>query len=159
MFGGKKDEKAEAVEWSPQPQAPHRSEPASEVKTQIGPGTVIRGEVTVNGDVSVLGSVEGNLTASGTVEVMKGGTVKADIRGKIVRVVGGRVEGKIVSGDRVQLLTGAHVKGDIHSQSLKIEEGVIFQGACVMGDAAGEGSNVLPLPSDLGLAKSKQIAG
>jgi len=47
---------------------------------------------------------------------MKGGNVKADIRGRNVRVMG-RVEGKIVASDKVQLLSGAHVKGDIHSRA------------------------------------------
>ena len=54
-----------------------------------------------------------------------------------------------MSQDRVQLLSGAHVRGDIHSQSLKIDEGVYFQGACVMGENAFEASapKVLPLPA------------
>jgi cytoskeletal protein CcmA (bactofilin family) len=156
MFGGKKnDDRVETPEWTPTPApAPRETKgsneaPSAEARTQIGPGTTIRGEIAVNGDAIVYGTVEGNLSATGNVEVMKGGVVKADVHGKTVRVVG-RVEGKIVSADRVQLLSGAHVKGDIHSQSLKIDEGVFFQGACVMGDnpLATVMPKIVPLVSD-----------
>jgi len=152
MFGGKKsDEKVEGPEWTPAPQQPQardnqKTEPGVESKTQVGPGTTIKGEISVKGDAMIYGTVEGRLSATGSVDVMKGGLVKADVTGKSVRVVG-RVEGKIVSGDRVQLLSGAHVKGDIHSQSLKIDEGVFFQGACVMGENPLDSAKVIPMPS------------
>jgi cytoskeletal protein CcmA (bactofilin family) len=155
MFGGKKsDDRVETPDWTPAPATTPRetsgkTDIPADAKTQIGPGTTIRGEIAVAGDAIVHGTVEGNLSATGNVEVMKGGYVKADIHGKSVRVVG-RVEGKIVSGDRVQLLSGAHVKGDIHSQSLKIDEGVFFQGACVMGDnpLATVVPKIVPIASD-----------
>jgi cytoskeletal protein CcmA (bactofilin family) len=145
MFGGKKNE--ERVESSDRPvvSMPAQKEtPSGDPRTQIGSGTVIKGEITIAGDVQVCGTVQGLLTAAGSVDVQKGGEVKADVRGKSVRVAG-RVEGKIYSGDKVHLLAGAHVKGDIHSQSLKIDEGVFFQGACVMGDHADK---IVPMPLD-----------
>ncbi len=146
MFGGKKSEDRPEVEERSDPRPVSRGD--GEAKTSIGAGTVIKGEVSIEGDAIVHGTVEGSLAATGQVEVMKTGTVKADIRGKSVRVIG-RVEGKILSHDRVQLITGAYVRGDIHSQSLKIDEGVFFQGACVMGESASEvqKSKVIPIPS------------
>lgn len=145
MFGGKKTE--ERVDTSDRPvvSMPAQKEaPAGDTRTQIGHGTVIKGEINIAGDVQVCGAVQGMLTAAGQVDVQKGGEVKADVRGKSVRVAG-RVEGKIYSGDKVHLLAGAHVKGDIHSQSLKIDEGVFFQGACVMGDSADK---IVPMPME-----------
>jgi cytoskeletal protein CcmA (bactofilin family) len=149
MFGGKKDEKPESGDWTATPVVTQKSEPQADSRTQIGPGTVIKGEVSIQGEAIVYGTVEGSLTATGSVDVNKGGLVKANVIGKTVRVAG-RVEGKIVSGGKVQLVTGAHVKGDIHSQSLKIDEGVYFQGACVMGDNPLEahGSKVIPITGD-----------
>jgi cytoskeletal protein CcmA (bactofilin family) len=150
MFGGKKDERVETPEWTPAPASPREQQQQQkpefgvESKTQVGPGTTIKGEISVKGDLMVYGSVEGHLSASGSVEVMKGGLVKADVTGKSVRV-SGRVEGKIVSGDRVQLVSGPHVRGDNHSQSLKIDEGVFFQGACVMGDNPLDSAKVVPI--------------
>jgi cytoskeletal protein CcmA (bactofilin family) len=145
MFGGKKNEERMETSDRPVTPTPSRQEALTgDTRTQIGSGTVIKGEVTVSGDVQVCGAVQGMLTASGSVDVQKGGEVKADLRGKSVRVAG-RVEGKIYSGDKVHLLAGAHVKGDIHSQSLKIDEGVFFQGACVMGDSVDK---IVPMPID-----------
>lgn len=149
MFGGKKDEKTEGGGWAETPATPHKAEGHVDAKTLIGPGTVIKGEVSIAGEAIVYGTVEGNLTASGSVDVIKGGQVSAGINGKSVRVAG-RVEGKIVSGGTVQLVTGAHVCGDIHSQSLKIDEGVFFQGACVMGEKPSESkdSRVIPMSGE-----------
>lgn len=149
MFGGKKDEKTEGGGWTETPTAPQKAEAQVDAKTLIGPGTVIKGEVNIKGEAIVHGTVEGNLTASGSVDVIKSGHVTAGINGKSVRVAG-RVEGKIVSGGTVQLVTGAHVCGDIHSQSLKIDEGVFFQGACVMGEKPSENkeSRVIPMSGE-----------
>lgn len=149
MFGGKKEEKAEVSDWTETPVAPQKAETQADARTLIGPGTVIKGDVSIQGEAVVYGTVEGKLSASGSVDVIKGGNVKADITGKSVRVAGS-VEGKIVSGGKVQLVTGAQVRGDIHSQSLKIDEGVFFQGACVMGDnpLANKDSRVIPMSSE-----------
>jgi cytoskeletal protein CcmA (bactofilin family) len=154
MFGGKKDEKTEGGDWTATPAVAQKVESPADARTQIGPGTVIKGDVNIQGEAIIYGTVEGNLTASGAVDVLKGGLVKAEIRGKSVRVAGS-VEGKIVSGDKVQLVTGAHVLGDIHSQSLKIEEGVFFQGACVMGEnpLGGEKSRVIAMAAEPQLKK------
>lgn len=149
MFGGRKDEKPEGNSWMETPAAPQKAEAQGEARTLIGPGTVIKGEVNIKGEAVVHGSVEGSLTATGSVDISKGGQVTAGINGKSVRV-SGRVEGKIVSGGTVQLVAGAHVCGDIHSQSLKIDEGVFFQGACVMGGNATDSkeSRVIPMPGE-----------
>ena len=55
----------------------------------------------------------------------------------------------------MQLVSGAHVRGDIHSQSLKIDEGVFFQGACVMSDnpLEGHGPKILPISGEAGERK------
>lgn len=161
MFGGKKPEETTGVPERPtMPEVHQKADPRVESRTQIGPGTTIRGEVQIEGEAVVHGTVEGNLSSTGSVEVMKGGNVKADVRGKSVRVMG-RVEGKIMASERVQLLSGAHVKGDIHSQSLKIEEGVFFQGACVMGEdpMAAEHGKVVAMPADAHLKVARQAGG
>jgi cytoskeletal protein CcmA (bactofilin family) len=161
MFNGKKPEETPgSSDRAMMPDAHQKADPKVEARTHIGPGTTIRGEVQIEGEAVVYGTVEGQLAATGGVEVMKGGSVKADVRGKSVRVMG-RVEGKIVAGDRVQLLSGAHVRGDIHSQSLKIEEGVFFQGACVMGEnpLAAEQGKILAMPADAAHGKTAHQAG
>jgi cytoskeletal protein CcmA (bactofilin family) len=154
MFGNRKDDKPEAVESTSAPVAAQKFDSSADARTQIGPGTVIKGEVDIKGEAIIHGTVEGSLTASGAVDVNKGGLVKANLTGKSVRVAG-RVEGKIVSAGKVQLVTGAHVKGDIHSQSLKIEEGVFFQGACVMSDnpLEGQGPKVIPIAGEAAARK------
>lgn len=155
MFGGKKDEKSEGSDWTTTPAASQKSEAPADARTLIGPGTVIKGEVSIKGEAIVYGTVEGHLTATGSVDVIKGGQVTAGLIGQSVRVAG-QVEGKIVSAGKVQLVTGAHVRGDIQSQSLKIDEGVFFQGACVMGETAAEkhDSRVIPMAGEPQIKKA-----
>ena len=79
MFGGKKDEKPEPVESAAAPVASQKVNSHGDARTQIGPGTVIKGEVSINGEAIVHGTVEGSLTASGNVDVVQGGLVKANV--------------------------------------------------------------------------------
>ena len=74
MFGGKKYAESPEFEDKPAPKPSPRVD--GDTKTQIGPGTTIKGDVSVEGDAIIHGNVEGNLVASGQIEVMKTGIVK-----------------------------------------------------------------------------------
>lgn len=114
---------------------PAKNRGALESPTHIAPGARLQGELKVNGNLQVSGSIEGAVNAEGDIEVGAQGSLKADLSGRNITVAG-TVKGKIYGRERVLLVQGAHVEGDIHAQSLKIEDGVFFQGNCVMGDSA-----------------------
>jgi cytoskeletal protein CcmA (bactofilin family) len=122
---------------TPVNEEPRAHRRANETPTYVSNGSTLRGELDVNGAVQVHGSVEGCVTAAGDVEIGSEGSLKADVSGRNITVAG-TVRGKIYAQERVLLVQGAHVEGDIHAQSLKIEDGVFFQGNCVMGESARE---------------------
>jgi cytoskeletal protein CcmA (bactofilin family) len=108
---------------------------SSESATHIAPGAKLQGDLKVNGNVQISGTLEGTIQSKGDVEIGAEGSLKADVSGRNVTVAG-TVKGKIYAQERVLLLQGSHVEGDVHAQSLKIEDGVFFQGNCVMGESA-----------------------
>jgi len=114
---------------------PAKGKGTAESATHIAPGARFQGELKVNGSVQVFGSIDGSVAAQGDVEVGAEGSLKADLSGRNITIAG-TVKGKIFAQERVLLVQGSHVEGDIHAQSLKIEDGVFFQGNCVMGESA-----------------------
>ena len=114
---------------------PAKNRGTSESATHIAQGARLQGELKVNGNIQIFGGLDGTLNATGDVEIGSEGSLKADLSGRNITVAG-TVKGKIYAQERVLLVQGAHVEGDIHAQSLKIEDGVFFQGNCVMGESA-----------------------
>jgi hypothetical protein len=73
----------------------------------IGPTVVIRGEVSAEEDLMIMGRVEGHVDHSSTVTIHARGTVAAEIKAREV-LVEGTVEGNVYGTDRVQ---GRHRHG------------------------------------------------
>ncbi|MDM7913971.1 MAG: polymer-forming cytoskeletal protein [Candidatus Eisenbacteria bacterium] len=128
------------------------SEPAiSRSQSLIQEGVTIRGDIHAEGDLRLEGSLEGSLVARAKVIVGATGSVNADVDAAEVLVMG-KVIGRIAGHHRIELRKGAYVEGDLITQSLVIEEGVFFQGACQMpAQASGTSQEVdTPRGSSLG---------
>ena len=93
----------------------------------IGPNININGRLTGTGDVSVEGSVEGEISLEDNLEVAQDGRVVADVEAQTVTVVG-HLEGDVVARDIVHLMAGSTVTGNISSPRINIEEGARFKG-------------------------------
>ena len=101
------------------------------VNSLIGEGSEFRGEFRVKDLIRIDGYFKGNIITDGKVLVGQRGNVETDIRAGIV-VIGGNVRGSIFAEKRVILLSTANLQGDIVTSSLVVEEGVIFEGRCVI---------------------------
>lgn len=109
----------------------------------------IDGDVTVNGHLvlepsalvsgnvraaacRVDGLVEGRVECTQEVDLGETGRLNADVvAGKRISV-GGQVVGNISSGGLVRLTATSKVTGDIRARAIVIDEGALFNGACVM---------------------------
>ena len=91
----------------------------------INTGMTIFGKVIGDGDVKVLGRIEGELQAA-SVQVCEGAQVEGNIFAEQLNI-GGRVKGTI-HAVRVKLERSADVEGDIFHRSLSIEENARFEG-------------------------------
>ncbi len=88
----------------------------------LGPRDRLVGLLYVEGDVRVVGTVEGELDVTGSVEIDDGG----------------RVTGPVTARDRLVVGRSGVLKGDVRVARLVVEDGATFIGKVSMGKAALE---------------------
>ena len=103
--------------------------------THIGAGLRVDGDFRGDGDVVVAGRLDGSVSTSGTVTVLHGGLLLADVTAQEVRVEG-VLEGDVRVARRVSIgpqgvLTG-HVQGN-----LSIDDGGTFRGTVDQDSSGG----------------------
>jgi len=107
------------------------------VNTIIGEGTTLKGDVKVEGSVQVDGDFDGTIDASDTLVVGETGKVEGDAT-VANAVIGGKMYGNVFASGKIELQRGSQLLGDIKTRGLVIEDGVVFQGNCQMGDVGDE---------------------
>jgi cytoskeletal protein CcmA (bactofilin family) len=103
------------------------------VNTVIGEGTNLKGDIKVEGSIEIDGDYEGTIDATDTLIV--GGSGKVDGDATVANaVIGGHMYGNVFASGKIELRRGSQLLGDIKTRGLVIEDGVVFQGNCQMGD-------------------------
>ena len=105
------------------------------VNSIIGEGSEFKGEFKINGLLRIDGIFQGTIETDGKVLIGSTGDAVSDIKARLV-VVGGTVRGNIYATERVIILPSAEIKGNIITPSLIVEEGVTFEGNCVINKKA-----------------------
>jgi cytoskeletal protein CcmA (bactofilin family) len=106
----------------------------TELRTLLGEGTMLTGEVKFTEIMKVDCRVSGKISSDdGSLIVSENGEVQADIDAGFVEVIG-LVEGKIHAKYKIEIRPGGRVYGDIITPALTIEQGAIFDGKCHMID-------------------------
>jgi cytoskeletal protein CcmA (bactofilin family) len=88
----------------------------------LGPRDSLVGTLTVDGDVRIEGTLEGDVTATGEVSVHSTGTARAQIVANDI-VIHGTVDGSAVAKDFVSIGESAIVTGEVRSARLRVDEG------------------------------------
>ena len=110
--------------------------------TRIGKGVNIKGTLTADEPVSIVGTLNGELVvANHAVTVETGGRVDGAVTARVITVQGGSA-GRLIARDVVRLLEGASVKADITSPKLALEEGAMFIGKVDGGTRAEAAARV-----------------
>jgi cytoskeletal protein CcmA (bactofilin family) len=104
--------------------------------TVIGRGTQIRGRVSGQVDLEILGHIDGEVAVDGDVTVDADGLVGANVSGRRV-VVRGAVKGDLTGEDAVVLEYGARVVGDVRAPRIAIAPGALVRGYVQTGDGGG----------------------
>ena len=105
----------------------------NEISAFIGLGTEFKGELSFEGVIRLDGRFAGIIKSSGTLIVGETAQVSAEIDVDTV-IVSGEVHGNIRAKNRVQFHAPAKHYGNIISPVVIIDEGVVFEGNCHMGD-------------------------
>jgi cytoskeletal protein CcmA (bactofilin family) len=115
-----------------EPRAPEARvpEPAARVSV-LGPTLRFRGELSAQEDLIIQGSVEGSITHTQSLTVGTDGSMKGDIRARVI-VIDGKVEGDLYATESVNIRATAKVKGNVFAPRVGITEGAFFQGQIEM---------------------------
>lgn len=101
------------------------------INSIIGQGTEVKGEIKFKGVLRIDGVFSGELITEGKVIIGQSGHVKTDLKAGTI-IIGGLVEGNVYATEQLTLLKTARLLGDIITSSLIVEEGVIFDGNCII---------------------------
>ncbi len=133
---------AEPRAHEPRAPEPRAAEPRfAEARTQVsetvprasvlGPTLKFRGELSAQEDLIIQGSVEGSITHTQSLTVGTDGTMKGDIRARVI-VIDGKVEGDLYATESVSIRATAKVKGNVFAPRVGITDGAFFQGQIEM---------------------------
>ncbi len=131
-----KEDKSHKSDDALQPASPVPGAPTRDVQAHLGQGSRVEGKLTFEGSVRIDGQVDGEIHAQDTVILGESAEITAQIVAATI-IVHGRVTGDLTARKRIELKAPASVAGNINTPSLVIHEGVIFEGHCAMGGAAG----------------------
>lgn len=94
-------------------------------------GASFEGRLTFEGTVRIGGTFKGEIFTQDTLVINAGANVEAQVEADVV-IISGNVSGNIFARRRVIMHPPAVFKGTVTSPSLRIDEGVMFEGASYM---------------------------
>ncbi|MEY3229926.1 MAG: hypothetical protein RL689_13 [Planctomycetota bacterium] len=103
--------------------------------TVLGSGAFFKGELTLKGPTQIFGTIEGQITSEGQVQIANGADCNARVEAATI-IVDGDVDGDLIARERLQLTGKAVVKGDISAAALVVAEGATFVGHVAVGPEA-----------------------
>jgi cytoskeletal protein CcmA (bactofilin family) len=101
----------------------------------LGPTLRFRGELTAQEDLIVQGSVEGTITHTQTLTIGTDGSMKGNIRARVI-IVDGKVEGDLHATEAVNIRATAKVRGNVFAPRISVADGAFLQGQIDMQPAA-----------------------
>ena len=105
--------------------------------TYVGKNLTIKGTVSGEGNIIILGSFEGKFDLKGKLKIAQGARIKGNVRATDI-YVNGNVEGEIAATEKVQLDNTARIKGGIITPIISILEGAMFDGEIKMSDRTAQ---------------------
>ncbi|HIV69296.1 MAG TPA: polymer-forming cytoskeletal protein [Candidatus Aquabacterium excrementipullorum] len=101
------------------------------IRTLIGEGTVINGEIKFADGLRIDGEVVGNITATGDRRTMLVISEKAKVSGRVRAghvIINGLVTGPVESEDLLELQPKARIVGDVRYEALEMHQGATIDG-------------------------------
>jgi cytoskeletal protein CcmA (bactofilin family) len=98
----------------------------------LGPNDRLIGELHIDGDVRLGGTVQGEIHATGNVEVDDDAKVNASLAGGDVSIRG-QVSGPVTARKKLVVAKSGSLTGDVRVARLVIQDGATFSGKVSMG--------------------------
>ena len=107
---------------------------SGEITALLDYGSTFEGRLTFEGTVRIGGAFKGEIFTRDTLVINAGARVEAQIEADVV-VISGHVVGNVFARRQVIMHPPAVFQGTVTSPSLRIDEGVMFEGASYMPKA------------------------
>lgn len=104
-------------------------------------GTVIKGEITTNGDFRIDGKLVGSIVCKGKIVVGQSGSIEGEIECQNADL-SGNIKAKVHVEQLLSLKSTAAFSGDIITNKISIEPGAKFSGTCNMDNGANKSEPV-----------------
>ncbi len=103
--------------------SPRSPETASQNETSyFGKNLTIKGRISGNGNVIILGGLDGEFNLRGQVKIAQPAKIKGEVKADVISV-NGSVQGKLAAQQRLHLDQTARIEGQIITPKLSITEG------------------------------------
>ncbi len=93
-------------------------------------GTEIKGDITLDGNIRVDGTIIGNIISKGKVVIGETGKIEGEIECQTA-VVSGEIKGKLIAYDLVSIKSKALIEGDIYYGKLEVDQGAKINGSLI----------------------------
>jgi cytoskeletal protein CcmA (bactofilin family) len=121
----------EVEKIAPKPSAESAAIPPGQMTALLDRGASFEGKLTFEGTVRIGGNFKGEIFTQDTLVINPGARVEAQIEADIV-IISGHLIGNIFARRRIIMHPPAVFRGTVTSPSLRIDEGVVFEGASYM---------------------------
>ena len=149
LFGKKdKEERPPVVQTPAVKKVAIKSNPKDKAldTTYFGKDLKIKGNVSGEGNLIILGSFEGEFNLKGRLKVAQSARIKGNVKATDI-YVNGNIEGAITASEKVRLDNTARIKGGITSPRISVTEGAMLVGEIKMSNrTAQESKPVSPGP-------------
>ncbi|MFO0760385.1 MAG: polymer-forming cytoskeletal protein [Byssovorax sp.] len=95
--------------------------------SSLSAGSVVRGNIRGEGDLEILGRVEGSIELAGEVLIGETALIKSDVRARRV-IVRGAVAGNVSADELIVVEPGARIAGDLGAPQIGIRPGGLVRG-------------------------------
>ena len=103
--------------------------------TIIGDACRLSGDLHLEGDAVILGSIDGHVTVTGTLRVGTEANVKGSVKAGTLALEG-TVDGDVVCSESLVLASSSTLIGNIFANSFSAEEGATCRGHVIIGPNA-----------------------
>jgi len=100
----------------------------------IGAGTIIKGDVTSNGDIRIDGTLIGSVSSKGKLVVGTTGNIEGEIVCQNADF-SGIIKATVTVSELLSMKATAKLNGDVITNKLAIEPGALFSGSCSMNSS------------------------
>jgi len=113
----------------------------------LGTGTVVKGEIKLNGDFRIDGTFMGSIHCKGKIVVGPTGVIEGEINCQNADL-SGEIKATVKVAELLTLKESAKFTGDITTNKLAIEPGARFSGNCIMEGSGGKAATPLTRQDD-----------